>query len=298
MPNWCNNYLTFNSDGTPEGDMALQDLHDKIVNTQKLMSQLRANQPYGGSDLWEVHLAHFGYGVDIDCYQRGYIFFISDVEYGIFHVETDDAWSPNITFWNLLISYFYGDKINFTFQACEPGMGIYETNDPGLLPRYVVDLYPDTVDNMLKLDKVWDWSNPLFPRLDSDRADVSESKFIPTGYDYNETPYKVTGWEYYIGRPFMYESTEGDEDECLEYLEDYVTINENDTIESVEERLDGLMCVHQYEYVPLEAVLDGEEITNAAMGKLTNGEYGSETYKQIKPIYDNFTTFFGGGNSE
>ena len=34
MPNWCDNTLTFMSNGTPEGDIALQDFHNKIIQAK------------------------------------------------------------------------------------------------------------------------------------------------------------------------------------------------------------------------------------------------------------------------
>jgi len=175
MPNWCNNFITFWSDGTPEGNCALIDLHNKMEQVAKLMQQICPEN----RDLWEVYLAKYGYGVDISCYQRGYIYWISDIVGNgeEFSIECEDAWAPNIQFWQALLCYFYQNRVSFTFQASEPGMQIYETNDWGILPRYNVNIYAEGVDELLNFDKLWNWDNPLFPRIDNDYVDNAQGEW-------------------------------------------------------------------------------------------------------------------------
>lgn len=184
MPNWCNNFITFVSDGTVEGNACLVDLRNKIVNTKNLMCQLltmsESNNFRTDRNLWEVDLARYGFGVDVNSYQRGYIYYIGDIDISgtQFDIECEDAWSANIQFWLALLQYAYNGRIKLLFQAAEPGMGIYETNNQAVLPRYNVDVYADSFKDLLRLDKLWDWSDPLFPKLISPNVGIYPGQWV------------------------------------------------------------------------------------------------------------------------
>jgi len=294
MPNWCNNLITFWSDGTPEGNCALVDLHNKMEQVAKLVQQIHL----GSGDLWEVYLAKLGYGVDISCYQRGYIYYISDIVGNVeFSIECYDAWSPNIQFWQALLCYFYQNRVSFTFQASEPGMQIYETNDWGVLPRYNVNIYAEGVDELLAFDKLWNWDNPLFPRIDNDCVNNSQGQWIK----YPCSPvFDEDGNRKYYDRWFMptvnyYNEFEGDEDEVISDLKDLITLQPTDTIDDVG-AIPGI-SVNEWQYVDTDNAIDLEEICDKICSKIGDRE-AMTPYGKVSPIYDNFTTFLGGDSNE
>lgn len=294
MPNWCNNIITFWSDGTPEGNCALVDLHNKMEQVAKLVQQIHL----GSGDLWEVYLAKLGYGVDISCYQRGYIYWISDIVGNVeFSIECYDAWSPNIQFWQALLCYFYQNRVSFTFQASEPGMQIYETNDWGVLPRYNVNIYAEGVDELLAFDKLWNWDNPLFPRIDNDCVNNSQGQWIK--YPYSPV-FDEDGNRKYYDRWFMptvnyYNEFEGDEDEVISDLKDLITLQPTDTIDDVG-AIPGI-SVNEWQYVDTDNAIDLEEICDKICSKIGDRE-AMTPYGKVSPIYDNFTTFLGGDSNE
>ena len=294
MPNWCNNLITFWSDGTSEGNCALVDLHNKMEQVAKLVQQFHL----GSGDLWEVYLAKLGYGVDISCYQRGYIYYISDIVGNVeFSIECYDAWSPNIQFWQALLCYFYQNRVSFTFQASEPGMQIYETNDWGVLPRYNVNIYAEGVDELLAFDKLWNWDNPLFPRIDNDCVNNSQGQWIK----YPCSPvFDENGNRKYYDRWFMptvnyYNEFEGDEDEVIDDLKELITLQPTDTIDDVG-AIPGI-SVNEWQYVDTDNAIDLEEICDKICSKIGDRE-AMTPYGKVSPIYDNFTTFLGGDSNE
>lgn len=288
MPNWCNNFITFWSDGTPEGNYALADLHNKMEQVSKLMQQICPEN----RDLWEVYLAKYGYGVDISCYQRGYIYWVSDIVGNgeEFSIECNDAWSPNIQFWQALLCYFYQNRISFTFQASEPGMQIYETNDSGILPRYNVNIYTEGVDELLVFDKLWNWDNPLFPRIDNDYVDNSQGQWVKypcSDFDENGNREYYDRW--IEPRVYYWNEIEGDEDEVISNLEE-LTHQPFETIDDVA-AIPGI-SVNEWQYIDTDIVIEQEELCNKICSKI--GDRNMTPYGKVSPIYDNFTTFLGG----
>lgn len=294
MPNWCNNFINFWSDGTPEGKACLLDLHNKIVQTNELMKQLNPTGCYG--DLWEVYLANYGYGVKIDCYQRGYIFYIGDISCDgeEFSIETDDAWSPNIQFWVALLQYFYQNHITFTFQASEPGMGIYETNDPSMLPRYSVDIAANGVDELLQFSGLWDWSNPLFPHITSEYVQNRGGGWIQYPvYSCDGNP--PSNFSRYISPSVeFYDSYEGDEDDIVDYLGNLITHKPINSIADVAD-INGLY-INEWQYVDTDEIINSEKVCNSLVSTIAEGKepLDDKNYGLVQPIYDNFTTFLGG----
>lgn len=166
MPNWCGTNITFMSDGTPEGKLALQEFRNKFDLAMKL------NPERGSKELWEVdiEIAHlqegnglfmFGapetawdghkyYNGTFDCHKRGYIFYVGDIEeyanYDEFEIGCEDAWAGNIGFWYILLTTFYGNKITFRYDCTECGMALYYSNDPSMVGEHIVSLYAEGAD--------------------------------------------------------------------------------------------------------------------------------------------------------
>lgn len=294
MPNWCNNFITFWSDGTPEGNCALVDLHNKMEQVAKLMQQICPKN----RDLLEVYLAKYGYGVDISCYQRGYIYWVGDIVGNgeEFSIECDDAWSPNIQFWQALLCYFYQNRISFTFQASEPGMQIYETNDPGILPRYNVNIYAEGVNELLNFDKLWNWDNPLFPRIDNDMVSNSQGQWVKYPcLDFDENGNREYYDKWLMPIVSYWNEFEGDEDEVISETEELITHQPFETIDDVA-AIPGI-SVNEWQYVDTDNVIAQEELCDKICSKI--GDRDTMTpYGKVSPIYDNFTTFLGGDSNE
>ena len=293
MPNWCNNFITFWSDGTPEGDVGLKDLNNKIGQTFSLVRDWgkmklfeRIPNCYAWYNAWECYLAEYMYGIHIDCYQRGYITFCEDLEPGRdhFNVECDDAWSPNIGFWQTLLNYAYCGHITFTYQASEPGMEIYQTNDSGLLPRYSAYIYASGIDRMREFDKIWD-----------DSYSKTFQCLIPAEGVYNGK----------YGVALEVDLLEGDEDEILMNIDEYKTLSDDTTIDTLEndysspEAFRDTTHVFPWELVDIEECVHDEEATNTFISKFSNTKKPDfEEYGRVRPVTSNFVHYVGGNNNE
>ena len=297
MPNWCSTFITFISDMTPEGNAALLHLHSKIKETDALMRQLNSNKSYWG--LWEVALAEIGYGVHISTYKRGYIHFIDDLDVSyvdrrpLFNIECDDAWSPNIGFWKALLQYFYGNHITMLYKASEPGMGIFETNDESLLPYYTLSIYAEGVDELMKYDKLWDTTDPLFAKLRQvDGVYTTEPKW---GYDYNyydKEKRAYTKQKYYMSEPCLEVYVESDEDDIKDYLSNIMTLPPSDEIEDLPDI--ETMHLYPWEYVKDDELISSEVACDKICASITN-ESPTELYGLVTPIRDNFVAPYEGG---
>lgn len=257
MPNWCENYLTFMHNGTPEGEIALRDFHDRII---------KANRAYNieGEYCWECDIEDYSYDQCNSLFQyqdklpvskRGYITHISDINYGCFHMVTYDAWAANNAFWVLLLNRLYGNLITFTYQASEPGMGLYYTNDMGILPRYNVGVYTDGLENLMSIPTAFNTNDNLFMCLNTQNPYVGYRR-IP--YDYKNN------W----GKPSHYDFdfhmiVEGDDDEVIAECEDYVFGKEMPEISKVDDINQYLpnnvnIDIDEFDYISLE-----DEVTQA-----------------------------------
>ena len=190
MPNWCNNALTFMSNGTPEGDIALQDFHNKIIQSKGYIKNPFKFGEYDYEYTWESGIEDISFDQSnslfefcdkIDFPKRGYITSISDINYGVFHVVTQDAWSPNVTFWYYLLKRMYGDLITFNYIAYEPNMGIYCTNDPGVLPRRNLIVHAHG-NELINIPTAWDLDNSIgsFMYLNTNNPNIYEFINCPT----------------------------------------------------------------------------------------------------------------------
>jgi hypothetical protein len=72
-------------------------------------------------------------------YCRGSITDLS-FEGGAIHIWQEDAWSPLVKLWSLVLEKYLPDA-DITFSAEEPGCGVYATNDPCIEGSYYVDVW-------------------------------------------------------------------------------------------------------------------------------------------------------------
>lgn len=281
MPNWCENYLTFMHNGTPEGEVALRDFHDRII---------KAGRAYNieGEHCWECDIEDYSYDQCNGLFQyqdklpvskRGYITHISDINYGCFHMVTYDAWAANNAFWVLLLNRLYGNLITFTYQASEPGMGLYYTNDMGMLPRYNVDVYTDGLENLMSIPTAFNTNDNLFMCLNTQNPYVGYPRRL---YDYS------TKW----GKPSIYDFdfhmiVEGDDDEVISECEDYVFGKEMSEISKIDDIKQHLpdnvdIDINEFDYVTLEDEVPQAIKDNAIISMLryNNGLCDQETFAE------------------
>lgn len=251
MPNWCENCITFMHNGTPEGEVALRDFHDRII---------KAGRAYNieGKYCWECDVEDYSYDQcnglfqyqdKLPVHKRGYIEHISDINYGCFHLVTYDAWAANNAYWVLLLNRLYGNLITFTYIASEPGMGLYYTNDNGMLPRYNVGVYTNGLENLMVLPNTFNTTDNLFMCLNTQNPYIGYPR---VSYDYSKK------W----GKPHIYDFNfrmfvEGDDDEVIAECEDYVFGKEMPEISKIDDIKQHLpdnvdININEFSYVPLE----------------------------------------------
>lgn len=235
MPNWCETTITFDGRDTEEGKRALEDFYNKIVETngnehctvfeemieKHIVDTMTPLYPYNNNEN-----------------KRGYITWINDINYNSFTIVCEDAWTPNIKFWDELIHTFYGDdKIDIRYQAYEPGMGIFLTNDEGLLPRYNFDFTAYGLKEIMKLPGMFDPGRSYGPFM---FLDSSNDCLNYTNYNKDMVGYISC-------------LTDGDEDDVLGYIEE-CNLGKYNTIEQAEHELNkiGTVCINEYKYVPVE----------------------------------------------
>ena len=282
MPNWCENYLTFMHNGTPEGEIALRDFHDRIMNSSNVYKSSENNYS------WECYIEDYSYDQSNGLFQyqdklpvrkRGYIEHISDINYGCFHMVTYDAWAANNAFWVLLLNRLYGNLITFTYQASEPGMGLYYTNDMGMLPRYNVGVYTDGLENLMSIPTAFNTNDNLFMCLNTQNPYVGYPR---RPYDYS------TKW----GKPSIYDFdfhmiVEGDDDEVIAECEDYVFGKEMPEISKIDDIKQHLpdnvdIDINEFDYVTLEGEVTQAIKDNAIISMLryNNGLCDQETFAE------------------
>lgn len=235
MPNWCETTITFDGRDTEEGKRALEDFYNKIVETngnehctvfeemieKHIVDTMTPLYPYSNNEN-----------------KRGYITWINDISYNSFTLVCEDAWTPNIEFWDKLIRAFYGDdKIDIRYQAYEPGMNLFWTNDEGLLPRYNFDFTAYGLKEIMKLPGMFDPGRSYGPFM---FLDSSNDCLNYTNYDKD-----MVGYVNCV--------TDGDEDDVLGYIEE-CNLGKYNTIEQAEHELNkvGTAYVNEYKYVPVE----------------------------------------------
>lgn len=311
MPNWCNNTITFWSDGTPEGEAGIQDLYNRIehvwefIHSGSLTAAVNPNYFGDTNLLWESYIANYGYGINIAASSRGYVTFVGELykvnDNDVYHfmIECEDAWSPNNGFWYYILQYFYHGHVSFTYQASEPGMSIYMTNDPAMLPRYTSYIHTETTDEVLKFDKLWNTDyHPLFATLESGWENYVTlphehySQTIMRNEDGTFVQNPNTGrYVYGPNEPYwcpislnIYD-LEGDEDEILEQIEDFKTLPDNAEINNLPDIIpSGCFNIFPWELVEIEDCLDGESLCNDIINNILN-KSDSEELKDIRYDY-------------
>lgn len=278
MPNWCENYLTFMDNGTPEGEIALRDFHDRIKASYNVYKN--SENDY----CWECDIENYSYDLSNGLFQyqdklpvnkRGYIEYVSDINNGCFHMATYDAWSANNAFWILLLNRLYGNMITFTYQASEPGMGLYYTNDKGLLPRYNVGIYTNGLENLMSIPTAFNTNDNLFMYLNIQNPYVG---YPTTSYNYS------TKWD----KPNKYDFDfhmiiEGDEDTVITECEDYVFGKEMPGITKIDDIKQHLsdnvdVDIDEFMYVSLESEVPTELLKTLLVASLDD----NATQEEIK----------------
>ena len=295
MPNWCETHITFFAN--EGGQEAIRHFHQCLLQAESIFSNI-ANI-WRGRDLWLIDVARY-YGVNVDTNQRGYFDFIQpDVTHDSFQVTVYDAWGPNIAFWNLLLSYFYGNKIGFLWQAAEPGMSIYVTNDPGLLPRYNLTVCADNIDQLLTLDKLFVKNGPFWAMGTDHEGDFSvyEGGWVSYRKDPSTDKYVKAFIEPSVN---YYDYFEGDDDDCLGFLDDLTSVTQNaETLDDVQ----GLpIYINPYVYQSTEECTTGEVYGDLMLNHIVNHDKTTkdQLYEEtairlekpfITPIMDNKQLF-------
>ncbi len=86
-------------------------------------------------------------------------------------IHADTAWSPMLQLWKAVCDK-YCPEAEITFEATEPGVGLFLTNDEDLIGKYNLDSWSD------KIDPAWDISKEdlihiLKEYFESDSEDIN-----------------------------------------------------------------------------------------------------------------------------
>ena len=151
MPNWC--YT--NIDITHTDKNKLKEFYDRIEAwTSKDYSENGFGTNWLGNVIGNSGVAEYnnekgGFitsdGKNLSC--RGSVLFLGYNEDGIIRMSQEDAWSPNLKLWKMVLDKYLPDA-TLIYTAEEPGCGIYETNNQDYEDKYIIDIYGDLPDDM------------------------------------------------------------------------------------------------------------------------------------------------------
>ena len=129
MPNWCYTSITIDGDSN-----SVKYLESEL---EKATSRNYVENGFGTSWLGNV-VEYLGCSYnDIPCRGRIEDIICSDGHMQLF-LET--AWSPQMKPILMLIEHLgLREKLKFTYEASEDGMGLYLTNDEELVDKYLVE---------------------------------------------------------------------------------------------------------------------------------------------------------------
>ena len=147
MPNWCYTNITINGN---ENDL-------KVFN--KLLDQWTSRDymknGFGHNWLGNIVLGSGIGTVDInpetDIRCRGVITQKQLCD-DMLDIQTETAWGPMLDMWVKLVEKFIPDA-DITYAAEEGGCGIFCTNDPDLVGKYVVDSWTGNIESDWEMEE-------------------------------------------------------------------------------------------------------------------------------------------------
>lgn len=158
-------------------------------------------------------------------------------------------------------------------------MGLYYTNDMGMLPRYNVGVYTDGLENLMSIPTAFNTNDNLFMCLNTQNPYVGYRR---RPYDYS------TKW----GKPSIYDFdfhmiVEGDDDEVIAECEDYVFGKEMPEISKIDDIKQHLpdnvdIDINEFDYVTLEGEVTQAIKDNAIISMLryNSGLCDQETFAE------------------
>ena len=221
MANWCETYLTFQSNGSEAGNQALADFHNKL-SCIALNTKCIDLEGHWINTLWEQDVEDYIMskidslkGKSINANKRGYIDYMTDINNHTFHVVCYDAWVPNVDFWYILTTALYPQGlIEILYQATEPGCDVFLTNDRGLLPRYHMNVSIEGITNLLNFPGMFNQQLSYGPFM---YLDNQEGIQIYQDYKCNYADRKVLRK---FNKIEYCQDFDGDENEILSQFED------------------------------------------------------------------------------
>lgn len=136
MPNWC--FTKYALEGNEQETKALYELMKELEAKEK------PAVPNGFGTTWLGCLVNALGGVWENIRCRGTWEYI-ELENGILNIMTETAWAPCNECFDFICKKF--QSLRYYYQAEEPGLGLYTTNDADgqfFFDRYLVDIHaPD-----------------------------------------------------------------------------------------------------------------------------------------------------------
>lgn len=289
MPNWATTNIRFSSNATPESVNAVTDLYNRIRKVQDITFNYiitpQMKSFYKSSQNCEISLYSLhtlGFGIDFHNVYRGNIVNVSPIYYRNnsidFQIDTLDAWESNVDMFLNIASQFYNNliKVDFVTGLSEyEEVGEYITNSNEFVGKSNVNLYLEGLDNVLKYKELWDYSNPLFPSL-IDTTGIDNAN----GYWYTSGKRSLDGKANLTGKYYP---------PCLSYRG---SLNYND----IKEIPDSIINI--YEECRQSTNYNPELFCDINTVEYVDPAVRFDTWVDVEPIYDNFTTFLGGASNE
>lgn len=170
MPNWCSTSITINY----EDESKLNDL-ERIIE-DSISKEKNNENGFGpnwlGNVVINLDLGTVDEKLETDLRCRGIITYIDRLESQLI-IDTETAWIPMMKMWVKFIDKYLPDA-ELLFNAVEPNMDVYETNDPYYVNKYVIDTF-GLYDKYNTQEADEDYVvKSLQELLNSDKTDIEE----------------------------------------------------------------------------------------------------------------------------
>ena len=197
MPNWCYSSISiYHND-----EEKLKALYENIQKWSKKEFKPNGFDTYGMSWLGNIagNSGIAKWNKEKDCFEglrtRGSLQSLY-FNNGHISLSTETAWAPMMKMWILICDKYLPDA-TILYTAEEPGMCIYETNDPDVIGMYYIDVWepPEEFENEEPVyEAEEDYTIEFLQRaMKTDESDIE--KLLKMADDIEEPWFAIHKWE-------------------------------------------------------------------------------------------------------
>lgn len=194
MPNWCNTTITINNKNEKE----LKDFESKIKEwTSHDYKENGFGLKWLGNIVGNSGIGTIDENQDTDLSCRGWLTDIDNLGSQLL-ISTETAWVPMLQMWVKLLEK-YMPEAELIYQAEEPGLQMYVTNDSSLESTYVLDIF-DPVDKLEEIESNWEIDGNSLKEILQDLLETKEDNLDKLISLFKESDYgehaNISEWEY------------------------------------------------------------------------------------------------------